>query len=101
MGNSINHFNDYELFIKNPDFGNLNPYGLHVNLIPIPYVDSIRNVSIFVLLLNPGFAPMDYYAESHSIEYRDRLIANLRQEVGDLEFPNFFLDPNFIYPGGG
>jgi hypothetical protein len=97
----IHSFNNYEEFINNPEFGNIDSKGLHLNLVPVPYAGSLRDASIYILLLNPGFMPLDYYAESNSEEYRSRLWANLRQEVDDLEFPNLFLDPKFIWTGGG
>ena len=53
-----------------------------------------------ILSLNPGLNPIDYYAEVHCPEYRQALLANLRNERTSDEFPNLFLDPAFSFHSG-
>ncbi len=75
---------------------------LHLSLIPQPYVGSVRTAKIFVLMLNPGLGPMDYYSEvgpRKDEPYAAALLANLRQD-GNEEYPFFFLNPAFLWHPG-
>jgi hypothetical protein len=36
---------------------------LHLGLLPQPFFGDLRRASIYVLLLNPGLGPDDYYDE--------------------------------------
>lgn len=72
---------------------------LHLGLLPQPFFGDIRHASIYILLLNPGLGPTDYYGEYEVPEYRATLLANLKQQFRDaLPFP--FLDPRFAWHGG-
>jgi hypothetical protein len=77
---------------------------LHLSLIPIPYMGDIRRADIFILALNPGVHPADYWAEtleeSHSRKFRERRISTLRQQLGSIEFPFLGLDPAFSWHSG-
>ncbi len=73
----------------------------HLNLIPIPYIGNIKEAKIYILMLNPGFRILDYYAESNDKELKKSLINNLRQENFDPEYPFIFLNPKFLWHGGG
>lgn len=53
-----------------------------------------------VLLLNPGFAHADYFAESRMPVFRRRLEATLRQDFTSTELPLLWLDPEFCWHGG-
>lgn len=86
-------------FVQSPAFGT-NDAGLHLGLLPIPFLGDVLHASIYILLLNPGFAPDDYYAEEHSPEYRQALIRNLRQEHEGAAYPFFSLDPRFSWHAG-
>ena len=46
---------------------------LHLGLVPLPYGGDLRSAKVFVLMLNPGLGPSDYYAEQTSREWRDLL----------------------------
>src|SRR4051794_21540448 len=52
----------YTEFVESPAFASP---GIrhHLGLIPIPYVGDIQRAVIYVLLLNPGFSPDDYFGE--------------------------------------
>lgn len=73
---------------------------LHLGLLPQPFFGNLRRASIYVLLLNPGLGPHDYYGEYEVAEYRRALLANLKQqfEVGSPSF--LFLDPRYSWHGG-
>lgn len=76
--------------------------GFHFSLLPVPYVGSMASADIFVLGLNPGFEHGDYYAECCVPEFHRRLVANLRQEPLEQDYPFFYLDPRFCWhPGFG
>lgn len=70
---------------------------LHLGLLPIPFMGNLDKASIFLMMLNPGVGPDDYYAEYNVPEFRDALLRNLRQEEN-----NTFvcLDPRFSWHGG-
>ena len=66
----------------------------------MPYVGDITNASVYILMLNPGFRPLDYYAEQESSEYIQALKSGLHQ-TGYNKYPFYFLDPRFSWTGGG
>lgn len=71
---------------------------LHVGLVPIPYIGSLASADVFLLMLNPGLSPVDYFAEEHFPEYRELLLDNLHQRLR-AGFP--FLDPALSWHSGG
>ena len=68
---------------------------LHLGLVPLPYGGDLRSAKVFVLMLNPGLGPSDYYAEQTSSEWRDLLVHNLYQNDPSIGFP--FLDQRFAW----
>jgi len=78
---------------KNPRF--------HLGLLPVPYIGDLKRATVFLLMLNPGFEPDDYFAESSMPSYRDAVIRNLRQEVHDCDYPFIYLDPRFAWHSAG
>ncbi|MCC6355237.1 MAG: hypothetical protein IT577_15200 [Verrucomicrobiae bacterium] len=57
---------------------------------------------MFLLLLNPGLEPGDYYAEYCSAEFRATLRRNLRQKFDGTErYPFWPLDPKHAWHPGG
>ncbi|MEO3387588.1 hypothetical protein [Mesorhizobium sp. CAU 1741] len=73
--------------------------GVHLGLLPTPYTGNLRKADIFILMLNPGLAAVDFYAERQQ-DYRDRLVRNIRQENLDEDaYPFFALDPRFCWSG--
>lgn len=73
---------------------------LHLGLLPIPFVGDLRRASVYVLLLNPGLGPHDYFGEHEVPRYREALLRNLHQQVSGGEFPFLFLNPEFSWHGG-
>jgi hypothetical protein len=83
-----------------PDFGGQNASRLHLGLLPQPFLGDLRRASIYILLLNPGLGPTDYYGEYEVPSYRKALQANLKQRVDKDSVPFLFLDPPFAWHGG-
>jgi hypothetical protein len=63
----------------------------------MPYLGNLRHARVFLVSLNPGLGPHDYFGEHRVVEYRSALLANLRQDR-DVRFP--FLDPAHSWHGG-
>jgi hypothetical protein len=91
---------DYVSYIAGTRFANQEDEGLHLSLLPVPYIGNLQNSKIVILLLNPGFEHSDYWAESHMPEFRMRLEQNLYQSFGGIEYPFFYLDPQFCWHSG-
>lgn len=86
--------------IQAPDFCAPGDRRLHLGLLPQPFFGDVRRASIYVLLLNPGLGPHDYYGEYEVPEYRAALLANLKQQPRSGATPFLFLDPQFAWHGG-
>lgn len=81
------------------EFANRDDSKLHLELIPVPWVGDVRQASVFILSLNPGFDPLSYFSETRQ-DLRDALLANVRQEKLDSEFPFMALNPRFVWYSG-
>ncbi len=90
----------YEEYIRDTDFDPSSDNRLHLGLIPIPYLGNLAKARIFILMLNPGFLPIDYYAETHCREFREAMERNLRQEFQPDDYPMISLNPRFAWLGG-
>lgn len=73
---------------------------LHTGLVPLPYVGDVRRAKVYFLLLNPGLSATDYYAEYKADGFRVRLLANLRQDFAETDYPFFPLDPECAWHSG-
>ena len=82
------------------DFCAPNDQRLHLGLLPIPFMGDMLNASIYVLMLNPGLSPCDYYGECQVPTFRQALLANLRQEPLKEVMPFISLDPQFAWHSG-
>lgn len=89
--------NSFAEYCADPRFG-LDDTRLHTGLVPIPYMGSLAHAKIFLLMLNPGLHPVDYFSEERFSDYRNRLIDNLHQRKVS-SFP--FLDPELCWHSGG
>ena len=94
------NIDDYDDYINNNCSFGSDKNKFHLNLIPIPYTGDIEDAKIYILTLNPGFEILDYYAESKDREFKEALINNLRQKL-DVNYPFIFLNPKFLWHGGG
>ena len=92
--------NTYAEFIKSEDFGKASS-DFHLGLIPQPYIGNLASAKVFILMLNPGFSPGDYYAQEHSATFKQARIANLEQKNEADDHPFFYLNPEFAWTAGG
>ncbi len=89
----------FSAFAASADFGSQDTR-LHVGLLPMPYMGDLENAAIFLLMLNPGLEYGDYAAELDVPGTRERLLQNLRQELGQADCPFTLLDPAMVlHPG--
>jgi len=91
------NFGDY---IKAPEFGTESAKKLHTGLYPTPYSGNVLKAKIYILTLNPGFSPLDYYAESYDSATRKKRIRDLKQRNFDPDYPWPSLNPKFCWSGG-
>jgi hypothetical protein len=52
---------------------------IHTGLLPMPFVGSLSRAKVFLLMLNPGLSPTDYFGEFEQPAYRGALRNNLFQ----------------------
>lgn len=93
-------FTDWHTAIGQGDFCAPSDSRLHLGLLPEPFCGDVRNASIFVLLLNPGLGPSDYYGEYEVPAFRAVRMQNLRQAFDGRSLPFYMLDPGFSWHGG-
>ncbi len=82
------------------EFEALGDKSLHLGLLPFPFSGDLRRATVYLLTLNPGVVPTDYYGEWNVGEFRDARFANLRQDFGDGQCPFLGLDPRFAWHAG-
>ena len=98
--NSLAIFGSWTKAIAAPDFGQPGDTRLHLGLLPQPFIGDLRRASIYVLSLNPGLEPSDYYGEYEVHDYRNALLAVLKQQFQEATLPFIFLDPRYSWHGG-
>jgi hypothetical protein len=85
---------------RHADFARPGDTSLHLGLLPQPFCGDLRRASIYLLLLNPGIGPHDYYAEYKVAQYRQALLRTIRQDFAIKSHRFLFLDPQFSWHGG-
>jgi hypothetical protein len=93
-------YSSYDDFSCNEYFEKKKRHILHIGLLPIPYIGDIQNASVYVLMLNPGLSPGDYFLENGVEQYRNALVNNLYQTHGNTDYPFLFLDPKYGWHPG-
>jgi hypothetical protein len=63
---------------------------LHLGLLPQPFLGDLRRASIYILGLNPGLGPSDYYAEYEVPQFKRALLLNLKQKSSHAPFRSYF-----------
>ncbi len=96
---SVAKYRSWRKATRVPDFCKPNDKRLHLGLIPVPFIGDMLSASIYVLMLNPGLGPGDYF-EYKVPSLKRALIANLRQKRKPGVMPFIFLDPSFAWHGG-
>ena len=81
------------------DFGAGKDQRFHLGLYPLPFIGNLERAKVVLLLLNPGLGADDYYGEYEVAGFRDRLRANIRQDV-TTKYPFFLLDPDLAWHSG-
>lgn len=98
LENGLCHpYRAYADFISDPEFGRLSPTQFHTGLLPMPYSGDIARAQIYILALNPGFTPRDYYAESMDRSLRQERTCQLKQQNFDDKFPWSPLNPEHLW----
>lgn len=97
-GWAVSH-STWEDVISAPEFAVPGDTRLHLGLFPGPFVGDLLNASVYLLMLNPGLSPLDYFGESRIPEFREALLRNFRQQHHD-EYAFMFLDPRYSWTGG-
>lgn len=100
LNKDIKTFYNYKDYISSPEFGTQNDISLHIGLLPVPYAGNLEKASIFILMLNPGFSPSNYFFEETSPGYRKAHIRTLKQENGSDDYPFIYLNPEFSWHPG-
>lgn len=70
------------------------------DLYPAPFSGDIKTAKVYLLMLNPSWAPDDYHHQANTKAYRRAEQAALAQRDLDERFPNHYLNPNFCWSGG-
>ena len=96
---SVAKYRSWRKAIRVPDFCKSDDNRLHLGLIPVPFMGDMLNASIYVLMLNPGLGPGDYF-EYKVPGLRRALLANLRQKRIPGVTPFVFLDLRFAWHDG-
>jgi hypothetical protein len=91
---------NFDSFIHGNRFGNFDDNHFYAQLYPAPYMGRLDTADIVILMLNPGFDYVDYYAEYRMNGIREIREKSLRQELDDVEFPFFWLNPEFCWHSG-
>jgi len=94
---SWRYFDSYQAFSQSEIFGQKNNI-FHLGLLPAPYSGDIENADIYILMLNPGFANIDYITQEC---FFDDIVNTLKQDINNLKYPFIGLDPKFMWTGAG
>jgi hypothetical protein len=90
---------DWNQFTRSSDFG-ASDRRLHLALLPVPFAGPLETASVVILMLNPGFNPVDYFAEYEVPPFRNALLSNLKRPSAQSEYPNQYLNPFFAWHSG-
>ncbi len=55
--------------IKSDQFGAPDGSAFHLGLLPMPFLGNLKRARVFLLSLNPGVGPYDYFAEHQVSDY--------------------------------
>ena len=89
---------NFTAYTKDEKFTRKRDKTLHLGLLPGPYSGNLATGRIFILLLNPGLSPLDYYLQQDR-PVRTALVDDIHQKTkGRYPFPS--LDPKFSWRPG-
>ena len=87
---------DWKSVFSRDDFDAPRDRKLHLNLLPQPFCGDLLHAKVYVLLLNPGVGPTDYFGEVAVPKYRRALRATLRQDFKHFSTPSVQLARRFV-----
>ena len=90
-------YNSYQDFTNSEALAGLSDKRLHLGLLPEPYVGDLNRASVFMLMANPGLDPSHYYLEHVVQSHREIQIRNLHQQLSDVDYPFYRLDPRLSW----
>lgn len=93
-------YTKWEDVYSGADFGKPGDRKLHLGLVPHPFCGDLRNARVYLLMLNPGYGPHDYFAELEIPDYTEAAKKNLKQTFDEDDYPFFLLNPKFAWTGG-
>lgn len=73
---------------------------LHLGLSPVPYIGSLERARIYLLLLNPGMTPLDYFGEFEAPACKEIALDCLVQNEANAERGFDRLAPEGSWRGG-
>ncbi len=91
---------NFDTYIASERFNAVRDRHFHLSLVPVPFAGALAEAEVFILALNPGLSPIDYYGEYRVSDFRSRIEANLRQKIPISERPFLYLDPNYCWHSG-
>ena len=90
----------FDSFVKSDRFGNFENNRFFTALVPARYMGRLDEAGIVILMLNPGFEYVDYYAEYRMSGIKEMREKTFRQELDDFEFPFCWLNPEYCWHSG-
>jgi hypothetical protein len=93
-------YGGYQEFIESQDFGRKNDKRFHLGLYPVPFSGNIASADVFILMLNPGFIYLDYFAQESSRNFRKHSLDKLRFTMPKGPFPLHSMNPEFAWMSG-
>ena len=73
------NYRNYHECLKNIDHVYKQASKFHLGLLPMPYSGNLQKAYIYLLNLNPGFSPGDFYEEATSKKLIEEKIRELTQ----------------------
>jgi len=98
-GDKLCDIDSWEAWVASDEWAG-NTDRIHLNLLPVPYVGSLASAQVFVLLLNPGFGPINYFGEYRVPGFRATLLDCLAQNEASDRRGFYCLDPENSWTGG-
>jgi hypothetical protein len=90
---------DFATFVRSRAFDQRKDSKLHLGLIPRPYAGNLNRAKVFILMLNAGLNPGDYFGEELP-SFSKAAARNLRQQNRTDKYPFFLLNPKFSWHPG-
>ncbi|HEX4042377.1 MAG TPA: hypothetical protein VHY10_11790 [Xanthobacteraceae bacterium] len=90
----------FDSFVAGSRFGKFSDNRFFTALVPAPYMGQLDKADIVILMLNPGFEYVDYFAEYRMPGIKEMRHKTFRQELDDFKFPFCWLNPEYCWHSG-